>query len=237
MQYILLPGELHLKNPFVEEDSVANHRPGRGGDCGLAYLATCRRAHQEGHMYYYGHNMFYLPPGEVTYTLEFFYVLDPKHAALIRSLGLKIGLFDVNLENFENVVKYCTDKLGRPLEQSDWMRLAWKHTYRVQDIWCNKLSHISSCHNYTEVKVQYGKSAVLLDGQNLANELQGIRHWFRVRDVDSCNKELSEVLMDFTETLQRSLFGCLFGGGIDMARDWIIRGCPVPLPSSYIMAR
>lgn len=229
MEHLLVPGKIYLKNPFAKRNAAASLSDGCSGDCGQAYLASCRLAHQEGHEYYYGRNMFYLPPGEITYTLQFFYVLDPRHAALISSLGVEIGLFDLTLDMFDATIKDFTDSRGNLMDISGRGRAATDIVSTVQYTWLKKLDHIYDCQGYTEVKVQFGNTVALLDGQRLANELKDIIFWCGVSNVDECNKDLSHILREATLALRCYLEHILSGGGIDIAREWITRGCPTRL--------
>ena len=228
MEHLLVPGKLYLRNPVPKRDSLAGHASGWSGNWerGLAYLATCRLAHQEGHGLYYGQNMFYLPRGDISDTLRFFYVLDPKHSALISSLGLEIGLFNLTLDIFDAEMRYPFFPKGNSLPYSDCARAATRMTSKVQEIWLCKLGHIQNCQGYREIKVQFGKTALLLSGQDLVRELSDILGWFGVLNVDDCNRELSHILRQATLSLRRNLEGILFEGGREAARNWVIQGCP-----------
>ena len=229
MELLLVPGTLYLKNPFVKPKTYAHHTHGWSGDSGLAYLATCRRAHQEGHEYYYGRNMFYLPPGKILYTLEFFYELDPKHAALISSLGVNIGLSHLTLDMFDTTMKDYTNSEGRiTWETPDLRHAVTAIISKVQETWLDKLDHISGCQGYREVKVQFDNSTVLLDGQSLAHELKGIVSWCDDRGVDECNEQITQILRAAKLAFRWQLELLLCGGGIDCVRRWIARGCVRP---------
>ena len=192
-----------------------------GGDCGLVFMATCQLAHQQGHEYYYGRNMLFLPPRDMDHTLRFFYVLDPKHAALIRSLGLEIRLFDLTREIFENTIRDYTDSAGRLYKQPNWMQLTADLTGAVQSIWLDRIKLIRLCHGYTEVKIHFGSSAALLSSQHLENEMRIILRGNNVRSLDDRNEVLSEVLLDATKILRCMIYQRLSGGSLDAARDWI----------------
>ena len=229
MEHLVVPGKIYLKNPFAKRNAVASHMDGWIGEGRGAYLATCRLAHQEGHAYYYGRNMFYLPAGELTSTLEFFHALDPKHAALISSLGVEIGLFDLTLDMFDALIKPFTDS-RESLGFSDWARATTYIVGTVQYTWLKKLNYICDCQGYTEVKVQFGDTAVMLNGQRLANELRELIFWCGISDgVHGYDKHLTQMLGGAMSALRWDLEHILSVDGIDTAREWITRGCPTRL--------
>ncbi|KAL8791751.1 MAG: hypothetical protein Q9195_005627 [Heterodermia aff. obscurata] len=160
------------------------------------------------------------------HTLELFHVLDPKHSALISSLGVEIGLFDLTPDIFDAAIRRHLNTRGELQAGSHLTQVVTGITSRVVETWLHKLYLIRSCQGYTEVEVRFGKTAVLLNGQHLASELMDITEWCGVRNTDDCNPELRRILREAALTLIRDLDFRLYGGVV-IARDWVARGCPV----------
>ena len=222
---MLCQGEVYLKAPFLEdikEDTVANQTPGWNNYSGLAYIATCRRAHQEGHPYFYGHNMFFLPCGPTLFALEYFHVLDPLHAALISSLGVVLRFSDLTLDHVKNRLRHHCDPTGSLLAGTDRALLISDLVGTAETVWLDKLDTIRFCRGYTKVQIQWGEHAVLLSGRRLARELRNIRGWCGGSGVNQCNQELSGILNAARKTLGFSLIESLYNTYIDAAGNMVI---------------
>lgn len=64
-RYILVPGSVHLRRPKDQ------HRR----NSGFQFLATCQQAYEEGHVFFYSLNTFYIPPGPLDQTFRYLEIL------------------------------------------------------------------------------------------------------------------------------------------------------------------
>lgn len=227
MEYLFVPGELHLRVPPA--DARKRIRPTNAwrrwhGNPGLSFMRSCRTARQEGLQYYYAQNTFYLPPGDIKATLPFFDVLEPHYAAMIKSLGVGIRITDESLGIFDTAVKEANwqahSRYSVALMQAD--SLATTIANKVQQVWLTKLDWIRNCDGYDQIKIQYRRHTITLNGSDLKDELRDIINWTGRLMREKCNKELTELLRDAKTTLVDSLCMRLRRGNIDSARTWII---------------
>lgn len=234
MEFLLVPGKIYLKVPRAVTPIGPPPSKCWRGDSGLAFMASCRRAQQEGHKCYYGQNTFYLPPGKIGHTLKFFETLRPEYATLMTSIGIEISITDETLDMFDTVVSRAKQRAGSLLELESsppsWTDLATAIAGQVQCIWLEKLDWIRSRAGYEKVNIHFGNHNTLsLRGQDLDSQLQDIAHWSGLSDADDCNEWVTEFLRNATSLLIGELRAAFDTGGMDYARNWIIRGCPVDL--------
>ena len=229
MEYMFVPGELHLRVPPA--DARKGIRPLNAwrrwhGNTGLAFMGSCRTARQEGLQYYYAQNTFYLPPGDIKATLLFFDVLEPHCAAMIKSLGVQIRITDELLGIFDTAVKeanyYWQAHSGYSVALMQADSLATTIANKVQQVWLTKLDWIRNCDGYDQIKIQYRRHTITLNGSNLQDELRDISNWTGRPMLENCNKELTKLLRDAKTTLIDSLRMRLRHGNIDSARTWIV---------------
>ncbi len=86
MQYVLIPGAVHLRQPEIQYKR----------QYGCQFLVTCRQAYEEGHAMFYSLNIFFLVPGSLKHTTQYLEILRPENKALINTLSIQFTLDDAD---------------------------------------------------------------------------------------------------------------------------------------------
>ena len=117
MGLILCPGIIYLRAKSTEQNNYKTYSNdphlARNGiqlsPPGIQLLATCRQVYDEGHVMYYSHNVFDLPPGPLTVTRELFAKIKPEHIALMKHFSLRASLLDLTPPLLEDIERKAAE--------------------------------------------------------------------------------------------------------------------------------
>lgn len=116
-------------------DTDPDRAPGPNSLPGYQILATCKQAYEEGVVAFYTKNTFYLPPGPVEHSINYFNDLTRETRTMIQKIGIRFGV--------EDLVPIITPRTEVALGFDDeWMAI-WKDDKlkRVEDhVWLKRLS-------------------------------------------------------------------------------------------------
>lgn len=108
MSYALVPCRVYLRPSLHEGDDTTintriQHWYRNRSVPNLQLLATCKQIYAEGHGIFYSSNTFCIPPGVNHNILSYFERLQPQHRAMIKSIGIGMGIDDLTLKALERL--------------------------------------------------------------------------------------------------------------------------------------
>ncbi|CAF9937721.1 MAG: hypothetical protein HETSPECPRED_000629 [Heterodermia speciosa] len=139
MRLVLHPGHIYLhqkltvnKRVHRQENLSMRRQEGlparfslesRSSNSGPEVLATCRQLYREWHGFYYSSNTFHIPTSSIM-------LMQPKHRALIRHVGLRLSLLDAIPSKNEEI-----ETLARGLEKGSEMLMTINPAFKENVIY------------------------------------------------------------------------------------------------------
>lgn len=185
-----------LTAQYLQEIDQAR-APGPSSLPGYQILATCRQAYEEGVEQFYTKNTFYLPPGHVEHSINYFSSLAPKTRAMIKRIGIRFAVEDLapdiiprkGLVLAGDKEWATTWKDGEPKHELSYLCAA-----RLRQIWFEKLAWVRQWDTVRVAKLEFwplGK-ALYVKGEDLSYYLEDadINPFKERADVDSPEEDV-----------------------------------------------
>lgn len=146
-----------LAGQYLEEIDQAR-APGPSSLPGYQILATCTQAYAAGVERFYTKNTFYLPPGHVEHSINYFNSLAPKTRAMIKKIGIRFTI--------EDLAPDLIPRTGLVLAGDKEWATAWKDgepklelSYicgkRIRQIWYEKLAWVREWETVGEARFEF----------------------------------------------------------------------------------
>jgi len=240
--YVLIPGIVYIKPlrlPSCDASRHAKEEP-HSAVLGFGYLATCQQAYEEGHQMFYSQNTFFLPPGWLLYTQCWERDLRSEHRGLIQSLGIGMGLLDIQSQEFCDCDAVTGPSSGRPertlwandidrfLEHDGEIMTESAHMFieatgvgEMRGMWQEKLRWMRACDwdSVQEMVVANETSKVAFRRDLLPSKIN--------ISEDTDDEKLDELLNSATESVT-----AVIGAGLDALSNadteaWVEAGAPL----------
>jgi hypothetical protein len=197
-------------------------------------LATCKKAYVEGHVWFYTHNMFFLPRGPTWITRRYFEELQEQHRSLIQAVGIRLGIGDLTAEDLDDVELLLDDFLpslfrsyhsrnGFGAERSCSSRLV---DY-VMGTFTEKIGFVRHFFPPTlkQVRLETAYATVELDGSSLQQSLEGIHDYLYYETVgNETVREVQNLLDQAYTELQNLLSQRIRQYGWSSTKRWLSSG-------------
>ncbi|MCJ1470783.1 hypothetical protein MMC07_009430 [Pseudocyphellaria aurata] len=254
LQKILEPGEVQVRpqpdvvrverqralHEFVHHDPAcpisASHLPeidsdrAPGASSLPAYqiLATCKQAYKEGVLSFYTKNTFFLPPGPVEHSINFFNHLTSDTRSLIKTIGIRFDLEDLapifiaqqqkSAGSFDKkwMTAWNSDKPGK--------NFSFACAEKLGDIWFEKLAWVQEWDTVDTAKLEFGTMNTGFDvtGQDLAYYLEDVEQYWQeglpIKPAESILSTALEAVAEARKTIQDKIDK----DGWAKCRDWIV---------------
>ena len=167
MDEVLVQGDVHICTPDSESLTNTDSQPG------FQLTATCKQAYYEGHEIFYSSNTFHLPP---TMTFDWSDKLQPEHKAMIKRIGITLGLDELTPAMIIQIDKAVPtrnmNKNGHVSGQAVFDALL--------DGWKIKMRHIAAWTSLEEIELStFNQTHVLKHHEFVAN-LRRIDLWYDI---------------------------------------------------------
>ena len=152
-------------------------------EAGVGLLAASSWMYDEGHVLYWGLNVFYLPRGPVNHAIYYMHNIQLKHKNLIRRVAIQLTLADLTPPVITHLEDYIIEdpdgpwRFAYPLPRN-FAHHEWAdHTSTLLDfLWAEKLAWVRCWTGLQELHLEaFDEPPLVLQGQHLTTLLDGIQ--------------------------------------------------------------
>ena len=150
--FLSLPGE--IRNKIMDSALVPGHiylsRKMQPVDCkglpvftpGCQILATCKQLYQEGHISFYSRNMFYLAPGPLSASWDYFGKLNRRHQDLVCRVSIEMSLMDLTPPVLEEIQQVFYEHHSRSIAHAGENTVIRYVMNSLKDLWAEKMAAV-----------------------------------------------------------------------------------------------